>query len=281
MCATVPDSSPPLVAADLPLPPAALIPSIEEPSVEDSLPTSEIRLHIAINVVSCLNSVEEARSLSVEEQSLPEFLLDQILFLQESLELWLVPRTIEELLGCEKVAAPPLDEGIPSPPAAGGKVTRGTVPTPVPPSMGASVEVRQPTEEQALLSPSQESVTRSSFVQVTMTQCISYALCHEKVVKSFKARPPELVVLGPSVFSHRHGQLAAKGRGGAINPKLVVLSRRLHSKRVSRQHLVCPRSCSLRPLLAGASSPASPGQRFKGPGNFLPSAWGQGGRCSS
>jgi hypothetical protein len=64
--------------------------------------------------------VEEARSLSIEEQSLREFLLDQILFLQESLEPWLVPRTIEELLGYEKVAAPPLDEGIPSPLAAGG-----------------------------------------------------------------------------------------------------------------------------------------------------------------
>jgi hypothetical protein len=94
--------------------------------------------------------------------------------------------------------------------------------------------VHQLAEEQALLSPSRELVTRSSFVQVIMTQCISYVQCHEKVVKSFKARPPELVALGPSVFSHRHGRLAAKGRGGAINPKLVVPSRRLHSKRVLR-----------------------------------------------
>jgi hypothetical protein len=176
VCVTIPGSSPPLATADLPIPPAAPIPSIEEPSVEDSLPASEIRLHIAINVVSRLNSVEEARSLSIEEQSLREFLLDQILFLQESLEPWLVPRTIEELLGYEKVAAPPLDEGIPSPLAAGGgKVVRGTVPTPVPPSVGASVVVRQPAEEQALLSPSREPVTRSSFVRVAMTQFISYA----------------------------------------------------------------------------------------------------------
>jgi hypothetical protein len=48
---------------------------------EDNLPTPEIRLHIAINVVSCLNVAEEARSLLVEEVSLREFLLDQILFL--------------------------------------------------------------------------------------------------------------------------------------------------------------------------------------------------------
>jgi hypothetical protein len=277
VCATVPDSSPPLAAADLPLPPAALIPSIEEPSVEDSFPTSEIRLHITINVVSRLNSMEEARSLSVEEQSLHEFLLDQILFLQELLEPWLVPRTIEELLGCEKVASPPLDEGIPSPPAArgrgGGKVVRGTVPTLVPPLVGASVVVRQPAEEQALLSSSRELVTRSSLVRVTMIQCISYTQCHEKVVKSFKTRPSELVVLGPSVFSHRHDRLSAKGHGGTINPKPVVPNRRLHSKRVLRRHLVHPRSCSMRPLLTGASSPASPGRRLKGLGSFLPSAW--------
>jgi hypothetical protein len=87
--------------------------------------------------------------------------------------------------------------------------------------------VRQPIEVQVLLSPSQESATRSSSVRVIMKQCSSYVKCHEKVVKSFKARPPELVVLGPSVFSHQHGRLAAKGHGGAINPScwfLVVAS---------------------------------------------------------
>jgi hypothetical protein len=124
VCATILGSSQPLAAADLPLPPTALIPSIKEPSIEDSLPALEIRLHIGINVVFRLNLVEEARSLSIEEQSLCEFLLDQILFLQESLELWLVPRIIEELLGREKVAGPPLDEAIPSPPATRGARSR-------------------------------------------------------------------------------------------------------------------------------------------------------------
>jgi hypothetical protein len=52
-----------------------------EPSTKDTLPTPEIRLHIVINVVSRLNAVEEARSLLVEELSLREFLLDQILSL--------------------------------------------------------------------------------------------------------------------------------------------------------------------------------------------------------
>jgi hypothetical protein len=37
-----------------------------EPSTKDTLLTSEIQLHIAINVVSRLNAVEEARSLLVE-----------------------------------------------------------------------------------------------------------------------------------------------------------------------------------------------------------------------
>jgi hypothetical protein len=38
--------------------------------MEDSLPTSEIRLHIAINVASRLNATEVARSLLVEGLSL-------------------------------------------------------------------------------------------------------------------------------------------------------------------------------------------------------------------
>jgi hypothetical protein len=70
-----------------------------EPSAKDTLPTLEIRLHIAINIISRLNAAEDARSLSVEELLLREFLLDQMLFLQELLEPSLVPRFIEELLG--------------------------------------------------------------------------------------------------------------------------------------------------------------------------------------
>jgi hypothetical protein len=48
---------------------------------EDSLPVPEIRLRIAINVVSHLNATEEFRSLSTEELSLREFILDQMLLL--------------------------------------------------------------------------------------------------------------------------------------------------------------------------------------------------------
>jgi hypothetical protein len=95
-----------------------------EPSIADSLPTLEIQLHITINIVSHLNTAEKASSLSIEAQSLCEFLLDQILFLQDSLESWLVPHIIKELLGREMVAAPPLEKDIPSPqpPPVGGKV---------------------------------------------------------------------------------------------------------------------------------------------------------------
>jgi hypothetical protein len=52
-----------------------------EPSAKDTLPTLEIRLHIAINIISRLNATEDARSLSIEELLLCEFLLDQMLFL--------------------------------------------------------------------------------------------------------------------------------------------------------------------------------------------------------
>jgi hypothetical protein len=57
-------------------------------------------------------------------------------------------------------------------------------------------------------------------------------MCHGKVVKSFKARPPELAALelGPMVYSRRHARLAAKGHGGVINPKLLVPRRRVPSK---------------------------------------------------
>jgi hypothetical protein len=83
---------------------------------------SEIRLHIVINVVSCLNATEGFRLLSVEEVSLHEFLLNQILLLQESLESSLVPHVVEELLGREVVAPPPsLSRGHPMSSGYGGQ----------------------------------------------------------------------------------------------------------------------------------------------------------------
>jgi hypothetical protein len=48
---------------------------------EDSLPAPEIRLRIAINVMPHLNATEEFWSLSTEELSLREFILDQMLLL--------------------------------------------------------------------------------------------------------------------------------------------------------------------------------------------------------
>jgi hypothetical protein len=120
---------------------------------------SEIRLHIVINVVSCLNATEGFRSLSVEEVSLHEFLLNQILLLQESLESSLVPHVIEELLGREVVAPPPpLVEDIPCPLAMGGKVVEEcpmVICTPSPPSVRVSVVVHQLATAQVLVSPSQ------------------------------------------------------------------------------------------------------------------------------
>jgi hypothetical protein len=83
--------------------------------MEDSLPTPEILLHITIHVISCINAAEETRSLLIEEVSLCEFLLDQILLLKESMEPSLVPHVIEELLGTELVIAPPSAEGPPPP----------------------------------------------------------------------------------------------------------------------------------------------------------------------
>jgi hypothetical protein len=114
----------------LPPPPTVPIPAVgdacPEPSAEDTLPTSEIQLHIATNVVSRLDAVVEAMSLLVEELSLWEFILDQILSLQELLELSLVPSCVEELLDRELVTSTPSTEDIPSPPAVEGKVAEGS-----------------------------------------------------------------------------------------------------------------------------------------------------------
>jgi hypothetical protein len=148
--------------------------------------------------------------LSVAELSLHEFLLDQILFLQESLEPWLVPRIVEELLGRERVSPPgqghPMSFDCGGGGGGGAKATEVrlvVVRTPGPPLVGAWVVVRHPTKVQVLLSSSQESVTSSSSAWVAMTQCISYAKCYGKVVKSFKARPPKLAdsELGSSWYS--------------------------------------------------------------------------------
>jgi hypothetical protein len=92
-----------------------------EPSTEDTLPTSEIQQRIAINVVSQLDAMEQARSLLIEEQSLREFLLDQILSLQALLEPKPMPRCVEELLDRGLVTSPPLAKDILSPPVVEGK----------------------------------------------------------------------------------------------------------------------------------------------------------------
>jgi hypothetical protein len=117
---------------------------------------------------------------------------------------------------------------------SGGKVAKVSSAI-CPPLVGASVVVvREPTEAQVLLSWSQESVI--------MTCWISYATCHGKVVKSFKAKPPELAALklGSTVCSCRRALLAVMGRGGTISPKLLVPHCRLPSKKVSRWRLVRP-----------------------------------------
>jgi hypothetical protein len=55
-------------------------------NVEDSLPASELRLHISIEVVGRLRLVQETRSLSGEKLSLIAFLLDQIFLLKEVMQ---------------------------------------------------------------------------------------------------------------------------------------------------------------------------------------------------
>jgi hypothetical protein len=107
-----------------------------------------------------------------------------------------VPHIIEELLGRKMVVAPSLDIPSPQPLVVGGMVVEVrsvAVCTPGSPLVKALMVVaHETTDVQVLLSPSLEPVTRSSFAQVIMTQCISYVTCHGKVANSFKANPHEL-----------------------------------------------------------------------------------------
>jgi hypothetical protein len=75
----------------------------EDINDEDSLPTPEIRMHIAIEVICYLKMAQEMRSLSLEELSLIDFLLDQIVLLKEVVaqQGGLIPQIISEFL-CHK-----------------------------------------------------------------------------------------------------------------------------------------------------------------------------------
>jgi hypothetical protein len=75
-------------------------------SDDDSLSMPEIRLHIAIEEVCHLKMAQETRSLSIEELSLVDFLLDQILSLKEVVAQHggVVPHIVSELL-CHKQVA--------------------------------------------------------------------------------------------------------------------------------------------------------------------------------
>jgi hypothetical protein len=57
-----------------------------------------------------------------------------------------------------------------------------------------------------------------------MAHCILSAVWHGKVAKPFKARPPELAVLGLGPTVARYAHLAVKGRRGS---RLLVPRHRL------------------------------------------------------
>jgi hypothetical protein len=121
--------------------------------------------------------VEKAKSLSVEELSLHEFLLDQILFLQELLDLSLIPRIIDELLGRELPPPPALPPStVVIPPSVEGRVAKEcsvAVCAHGPLSVGALVMVvREPTEDHVLLPSSQVLEIWPSSIQVTVTKHI-------------------------------------------------------------------------------------------------------------
>jgi hypothetical protein len=85
---------------------ALVMPSVL--AMSKTLPTLELRLHIAIEVIGRLHLAQETRSLSCEEHSLIAFLLDQILLLKEVVQHQggMVPPFVEELLGWNQITSP-------------------------------------------------------------------------------------------------------------------------------------------------------------------------------
>jgi hypothetical protein len=154
--------------------------------------------------------------------------------------------------------------------------------TPSPPAVRALVAAHEPTVVQVVLSPSQVPEAKLSFIQVVMSQCIPYAMCHGKIAKSFKAWPLELATLGAGLAAphHRQACLVVKGHRGSISPRLLMPHRRLPSMELSTRRLGHRWLCSPRPLRGGASSLVALGRRFKVPRGLLRAAWGSGCRGS-
>jgi hypothetical protein len=82
--------------------------TLDARSVEDSLPTPEIRLHITIEVIGRLCLAQAMRPLYNEELSLADFLLDQISLLKEVVaqQGGEVPLIVAKLLGNMQIALP-------------------------------------------------------------------------------------------------------------------------------------------------------------------------------
>jgi hypothetical protein len=89
--------------------PRSLQPSVASGAInaEDSLPTPEIRMHIAIEVVCLLRLAQETRSLSDEEFSLVEFLLHQIALKEVvAQQVGVVPLIFMKIVGHKQVSLP-------------------------------------------------------------------------------------------------------------------------------------------------------------------------------
>jgi hypothetical protein len=82
--------------------------SVEELSEEDPLPSLNLRLHIAIKVINRLQMVQESQLLMDEEMSLIDFLLDQIVLLNETVlqQGGMVPSIALEFLLQKKLLFP-------------------------------------------------------------------------------------------------------------------------------------------------------------------------------
>jgi hypothetical protein len=184
--------------------------------------------------------------MSTEELSLREFLLDQLLLLQDSLEPCLVPHIIEELLGAKLVAPPSSSEDIPSSSVVAGEVVEGCICAPSPPIVSASMVAYETAAAQILSSPSQVPEARSPSIQVVTSPCTLSVRWLGQVA------PP----------SRWQACLAMRGRRRPFSHRLLLSRCRLPMK-LSRRCLGRRWSCSSRPQRGGTSFLTTPGHCFR------------------
>lgn len=210
-------------------------------------------MHIAMDVITRLNMAQEARSLSVEEISLRDFPLDQIVSLREVVAPHLIPHIVEDLLSHKQAVAslvvkdechrPPVtsclladvQNKIDCKPVA--VVTRRNT------TLKVGVQATSRCTRRATLrsSPARECGRERRLARKCITRSFDRdSSCQSGVLDDIKANPPQSTTMDTMCVKQgcrRSARLAAKSHVGAVNPgieKVISLESPENSKDLRR-----------------------------------------------